>query len=139
MLLCAHSLASILSALFLFLFFFFLQEVKVEERSADSDEFLVLACDGVWDVMTNQEVASFVCERTVDGVDDLGTLAECLIEEGLHRNSRDNMSAVIVAFAAAPKPTPEAIEAYKRHAAEVAALQAAAGAGAGDDIDEGEK
>ncbi len=112
----------------------------MEERKPEEDEFLVLACDGVWDVMTNQDVASFVCERTLEGIDDLGTLAEALIEEGLNRNSRDNMSAVIVAFPAAPRPTAEAVEAFKRHAAEVAALQAAAGAGGGgDDSDEGEK
>ncbi len=111
----------------------------MEERQPEQDEYLVLACDGVWDVMTNQDVASFVCERTLEGIDDLGSLAESLIDEGLNRNSRDNMSAVIVAFAAAPRPTAEAVEAFKRHAEEVAALQAAAGGGNGDDSDDGEK
>lgn len=28
----------------------------------DQDEFIVLACDGVWDVMTNQEVCDLVHE-----------------------------------------------------------------------------
>lgn len=28
-------------------------EITVQNR-ADNDEFLVLACDGVWDVMTNE-------------------------------------------------------------------------------------
>ena len=37
-------------------------EMMCIERSAD-DEFLVLACDGIWDVMSNQEVVDFVRHR----------------------------------------------------------------------------
>ncbi len=87
-------------------------EFIVQERK-ENDQYLVLACDGIWDVMTNQDVASFTCEKTIEGIDNLGILAEHLIDEGLIRNSRDNMSAIIVAFPAAPHPTPEAVEAYK--------------------------
>ena len=29
----------------------------------DDDAFLVMACDGLWDVMTNQEVVDFVVSR----------------------------------------------------------------------------
>jgi serine/threonine protein phosphatase PrpC len=28
-----------------------------------SDAFVVLACDGIWDVMTNQEVVDFIAQR----------------------------------------------------------------------------
>lgn len=31
--------------------------------STHRDAFLVLACDGIWDVMTSQEVADFMAER----------------------------------------------------------------------------
>ncbi len=34
-------------------------DVKVRERSSD-DEFLILACDGLWDVMTNEEAVANV-------------------------------------------------------------------------------
>lgn len=34
-------------------------EITVESRGED-DEFLVLACDGIWDVMNNEEVCDFV-------------------------------------------------------------------------------
>ncbi|KAA0203013.1 hypothetical protein HAZT_HAZT006219 [Hyalella azteca] len=30
------------------------------ERRRDDDEFLVLACDGIWDVMTNEDVCNYV-------------------------------------------------------------------------------
>ena len=37
-------------------------EIFVEERDP-ADEFLVLACDGIWDVMTNDELCDFVRNR----------------------------------------------------------------------------
>ncbi|KAG9063580.1 Protein phosphatase 2C 2 [Linnemannia hyalina] len=53
----------------------------VEHELADEDEFLVLACDGIWDCMSSQQLISFV--------PDAGTLtiAGC-----------DNMTMVVVAF-----------------------------------------
>lgn len=98
-------------------------EMKIEVRHP-GDEFMVLACDGVWDVMNNQDVADFVHAR-VNGegaaatgatdpassgaagtiTDDMGRLAEALIDDCLEKNSRDNMSAIIVAFAGAPRPS----------------------------------
>lgn len=38
-------------------------EVEVTEFEADKDEFVVMACDGLWDVMTSQEVVDFVRQR----------------------------------------------------------------------------
>ena len=32
-------------------------------REPERDEFLVLACDGVWDVMSNEEICSFIGHR----------------------------------------------------------------------------
>lgn len=59
-----------------------------------SAAFLVLACDGIWDVMTNEEVASFVVSRV--GTTKLGDIASQLLDECLHRESTDNMSIFIV-------------------------------------------
>ena len=35
-------------------------DVHVHVRRADADQFVVLACDGIWDVMTNQECAKYI-------------------------------------------------------------------------------
>ena len=40
------------------------------------DEMLVLACDGIWDVMSNQEVCDFVRMLLAEGEKDIGLVAE---------------------------------------------------------------
>lgn len=34
----------------------------------DQYDFLVLACDGIWDVLSNEDVASFVQEQIAKGL-----------------------------------------------------------------------
>jgi len=66
----------------------------VEYSRNSSASFIVLACDGIWDVMTNDEVASFITHRT--STNKLEDIASQLLDECLHRNSTDNMSVYIV-------------------------------------------
>ncbi|KAH6564995.1 hypothetical protein BASA50_001619 [Batrachochytrium salamandrivorans] len=69
----------------------------------ETDEFLVLACDGIWDCMTNQEVVDFVTEKIVEK-HPLGKICELLMEHCLAPDSEvcgvgcDNMTVVIVAL-----------------------------------------
>lgn len=83
-------------------------EFYVKCREGDKDEFLVLACDGVWDVMTNEDICSFISAR-MRVTDNLEQIANEVIDTCLHKGSRDNMSIIIIAFPAAPKVDPEAV------------------------------
>jgi len=74
----------------------------------DQDEFLILACDGIWDVMTNEDICEFVSAR-MKVTDDLEAVANEVIDTCLYKGSRDNMSIIIIAFPSAPKPDPAAI------------------------------
>jgi protein phosphatase 1B len=85
-------------------------EVHVESRKADEDEFLVLACDGIWDVFTNEECGAWIRDTVSSGCASLRDLCEELLDEGLKRGSKDNMSVVIVQYPAAPKPTECVVE-----------------------------
>ena len=38
-------------------------EFYIKTRDEVLDQFLVLACDGVWDVMTNEDIVSFITHR----------------------------------------------------------------------------
>ena len=53
-------------------------------REPEIDEFLVLACDGVWDVMTNEELVNFVSAR-MRVTDDLEAIANEVIDTCLHK------------------------------------------------------
>ena len=43
-------------------------DIVVEEMTTDH-EFLVMACDGIWDVLTNEEVVEFVRARIAQGME----------------------------------------------------------------------
>lgn len=41
----------------------------LEKQITPDHEFLVIACDGIWDVLTNQEVVDFVRARIAHGME----------------------------------------------------------------------
>ena len=48
------------------------------------DEFIVIGCDGIWDVMSNEEVVEFVSSYSGEPEDDV---SEALIKEVLCRSA----------------------------------------------------
>lgn len=66
-------------------------------RRKKEDEFMILACDGVWDVVSNDQCGSFV-QSLLDEGESLSSICEETIDTCLDKNSRDNMTIVIVAF-----------------------------------------
>lgn len=75
-------------------------EVSIVQRK-ETDQFVVLACDGIWDVMTNEGVCNFVLQKMREGL-PLPIICEDLIDHCLELGSRDNMSVIIVALPGAP-------------------------------------
>lgn len=70
-------------------------DIKVHQREK-TDEVLILACDGVWDVYASSEAVQLICELYSCGETDSMMLAEELVDMSLNKGSRDNISAVIV-------------------------------------------
>ncbi|KAJ0246434.1 protein phosphatase 2C 49 [Hirschfeldia incana] len=63
----------------------------------EDDEFLVIGCDGIWDVLKSQEAVSIV-KRGLNRHDDPARCARELVTEALRRNTFDNLTAVVVCF-----------------------------------------
>ncbi|KAK4255829.1 hypothetical protein QN277_008774 [Acacia crassicarpa] len=69
-------------------------EPDVTEEIIDEDaEFVILASDGLWKVMTNQEAVD-----TIKNVKDARSAAKLLTEEALQRKSSDDISCIVLKF-----------------------------------------
>ncbi|XP_014242524.1 protein phosphatase 1B-like [Cimex lectularius] len=79
-------------------------DVYVLERDEENDEFLVLACDGIWDVMLNEDVCDYV-RYLLSITSDLEYVVNHLIDTCLFKKSFDNMSVILITLAKAPKPS----------------------------------
>eukprot|EP00932_Pfiesteria_piscicida_P002411 SRR837773.12346.p1 GENE.SRR837773.12346~~SRR837773.12346.p1 ORF type:complete len:432 (-),score=101.05 SRR837773.12346:133-1428(-) len=63
-----------------------------------------LCCDGVWDVLTSHEVGSMVRQELKQDPDaDLGDIAASIVRKALDRNSRDNVTALVVQMTGSEK------------------------------------
>lgn len=59
----------------------------------DGGEFVILASDGLWKVMSNQEAVD-----AIKDIKDARSAAKHLTEEALNRRSSDDISCVVVRF-----------------------------------------
>eukprot|EP00981_Chlorochromonas_danica_P007021 scaffold1524_cov182-Ochromonas_danica.AAC.5 len=91
-------------------------DIAVRRRDPKEDEVLVVACDGVWDVLKNEHAVSFVsghvrnaketaakANSDSNGQESKGyaqAAAVALIDFALEMESSDNISAVVVCFPA---------------------------------------
>ncbi|KAL3634689.1 hypothetical protein CASFOL_021743 [Castilleja foliolosa] len=63
----------------------------------EDDEFLIIGCDGIWDVMSNQEAVGLV-RRELMNHRDPQQCAKELINHALMRDTCDNVTAIVVCF-----------------------------------------
>lgn len=63
--------------------------------SPEEDTFLILGCDGLWDICTDQEA----CDYIQSDIDDPQRCAELLVDFALEQGSTDNLSVIVVRLA----------------------------------------
>ena len=68
-------------------------ETRVEPLSAH-DRFMVIACDGIWDVLSDQEAIDLVWEQDADP--ERGAAA--VVRKAFNKGSDDNLTAMVIAF-----------------------------------------
>lgn len=71
-------------------------EIRQFPVEKDADEFVVLASDGLWDVMTSQEVVDFVHNQDISSPIRRKQIAGKLAHEALRRQSEDNVCVLVV-------------------------------------------
>ena len=64
-----------------------MQEVELTPEH----KVLILACDGIWDVMTDQEAVD-ICSSEKDAK----SMANKLLQHALKKNTRDNVTVVVI-------------------------------------------
>lgn len=67
-----------------------------ETKISEDDSILILACDGLWDVCTDQEA----CDYIQSDIDDPQRCAELLVDFALEQGSTDNLSVIVVRLSA---------------------------------------
>jgi protein phosphatase 2C family protein 2/3 len=71
-------------------------------KITDKDKFIIIGCDGLWDVVSNHDAVNFVLERCFDinknHINKKINIARKLAEYALQLGSTDNITIIIVFF-----------------------------------------
>jgi hypothetical protein len=68
-----------------------------EFQITESTEFFILACDGLWDKLSNESAVEFVRERLLKKI-PVSTVIKELVQDAYDKGSMDNISAILVVF-----------------------------------------
>ncbi|XP_063531053.1 uncharacterized protein LOC134742054 isoform X3 [Cydia strobilella] len=85
-----------------------LPDVKTLTIDPIKDQFMVLACDGIWNFMSSQDVCDFILPRLAEGRERLSQICEEMFDHCLAPSTMgdgtgcDNMTAMIVRFKDGP-------------------------------------
>lgn len=69
-------------------------EFNIDEKT----EFFILACDGLWDKISNEEAVKFVRKHLIENKEDIKSVVQKLVQHAFDEGSTDNISAIIVSF-----------------------------------------
>ena len=69
--------------------------ITYSRKSASSPLYVILACDGIWNIMSNEDVGKFVSERLAQQM-KFHEITSQLLDHCLERKSRDNMNAFLI-------------------------------------------
>ncbi|CAN6475953.1 unnamed protein product [Victoria cruziana] len=72
---------------------FVVADPEIKEEVINDVEFLILASDGLWNVMSNEDAVAAVRD-----ISEAETAARRLIEEAFARGSTDNITCIVVRF-----------------------------------------
>ena len=67
-----------------------------------NDKFMVIGCDGLYDVLSNQDIVNFILNEyynsSFDKINAKSDIAKKLAEYAINKGSQDNVSVIVVLF-----------------------------------------
>jgi serine/threonine protein phosphatase PrpC len=66
---------------------------QIYNYTIDNDKFIIIACDGLWDVLSNQDAVDFINNLLMTNYK--GNYAKLLAEHALRMGSMDNISVIV--------------------------------------------
>lgn len=67
-----------------------------KHKISSKDKFLIIACDGLWDALSNQQAVEYIRDLQFSGFQ--GNFAKKLADYALEKGSYDNITAIIYFF-----------------------------------------
>ncbi|XP_010523631.1 PREDICTED: probable protein phosphatase 2C 27 [Tarenaya hassleriana] len=74
-----------------------------ESILTEEDEFLIIGCDGLWDVMSSQGAVT-IARKELMIHNDPERCSRELVREALKRNTCDNLTVIVICFSPDPPP-----------------------------------
>ncbi|GAV59685.1 PP2C domain-containing protein [Cephalotus follicularis] len=84
-----------------------------EAHLSEDDEFLIMGCDGLWDVMSSQ-CAVTMARKELTIHNDPERCSRELVREALKRNTCDNLTVIVICFSPDPPPRIEIPQRVRR-------------------------
>jgi protein phosphatase 2C family protein 2/3 len=84
-----------------------------ETLLTEDDEFLIMGCDGLWDVMSSQ-CAVTMARKELMLHNDPERCSRELVREALKRNTCDNLTVIVACFSPDPPPRIEIPQSHVR-------------------------
>ncbi|KAJ6924685.1 protein phosphatase 2C 22 isoform X1 [Populus alba x Populus x berolinensis] len=73
----------------------------MSRQLTEEDEFIIIGCDGIWDVFRSQNAVDFARRRLQEHNDPV-KCSKDLVDEALKRKSGDNLAVIVVCFQSEP-------------------------------------
>ncbi|CAK7346002.1 unnamed protein product [Dovyalis caffra] len=84
-----------------------------ETNLSEDDEFLIMGCDGLWDVMSSQGAVT-IARKELMLHNDPERCSRELVREALRRNACDNLTVIVICFSPDPPPRIEILQSRVR-------------------------
>jgi len=86
-------------------------EINVIKRDYEKDEFIIIACDGIFDVISNDDLCTYVRYLyETNRFSSISSITSSILDTCLHKGSLDNMTVILVTLPGAPQKDKNKIE-----------------------------